>query len=184
MGQVSEIGRKSQIGKSKFPRSWNAHNRKSRSAISRRDQHRPSARTRGERSQKVGVRHIGNRRIGDFKDMKPLHHKTAICEFPTPSWVIDPRDACRASGENRERGYRESRIYVFCVIENAETPMEGYSATVDYGFCLINPSSILDKLDGWPSLANLILKSNTSKVRRIGWPMPLAEACERVTRPR
>jgi hypothetical protein len=77
-GQVSEIGRKSQIGKSKFPRSWNARNRKSRSAISRRDQHRPSARTRGERSQKVGVRHIGNRRIGDFKDMKPLHHKTAI----------------------------------------------------------------------------------------------------------
>jgi hypothetical protein len=30
-------------------------------------------------------RHIGNRRIGDFKDTKPLHYETAICEFSTPS---------------------------------------------------------------------------------------------------
>ena len=84
-GQVSEIGRKSQIGKSTFPRTWNARNRKSRSAISRWDQHRPSARMHGERSQRVGVRHIGVQCIRDFKDMKYLHYKTAICEFSTPS---------------------------------------------------------------------------------------------------
>jgi hypothetical protein len=40
------------------------------------DRWQPS-RTVGGRSH----RHIGNRRIGDFKDMKPLYCETAICEF-------------------------------------------------------------------------------------------------------
>jgi hypothetical protein len=35
---------------------------------------------------------------------------------------------------------------------------------------------MLDKLDGWPSLANLILKSNTLKGRRIGWSDALSRS--------
>jgi hypothetical protein len=47
---------------------------------------------------------------------------------------------------------------------------------MDCDICLTNQSSMPDKLDGWPSLVNLILKSNTSKGKKIGWSMPLAEA--------
>jgi hypothetical protein len=46
--------------------------------------------------------------------------------------------------------------------------------TVDCNICLTNQSSIPDKLDGWTSLANFILKSNTLKGNKIGWSMPLA----------
>jgi hypothetical protein len=65
-----------------------------------------------------------------FKDMKPLHYKTPICDIPVPSQAVDTRDTWRASGEDRGLEYREPWVQVFCVIANAETPMEGYTTTV------------------------------------------------------
>jgi hypothetical protein len=40
---------------------------------------------------------------------------------------------------------------------------------------LTNPNSMLDKLGGWPSSVNLILKSNILRERKTEWLMPSVE---------
>jgi hypothetical protein len=96
--------------------------------------------TRVRGSKIVGVRHIGV-----FEYIELLPPGIAIRDLPTRSgpsvqWTRGrdlhrrrkSRPGVKSVGVvvHRESGNRESQGYVFCVITNAEIPMEGYTAVI------------------------------------------------------